>query len=67
MLYEKKFWIVWCPQSIRNSYVRHTTEQSAIKEAQRLACKEPNKEFVVMSSVCFYKPITTTEFGVTNK
>lgn len=46
-MYNKHFWIVWNPNGT-NPRHRHTDEQSAFREAERLASKHPNQEFFVL-------------------
>ncbi len=47
----KKFWLVW-NQSYGAPTFKHDTEESAKKEAARLAQKYPGQKFDVLQSVC---------------
>ncbi|BBL69728.1 hypothetical protein [Methylogaea oryzae] len=46
---EAVFWIVWNPEG-RNPRFRHTTEPSAIGEAERLAREHPGQMFIVLEA-----------------
>lgn len=43
------FWLVWCENGDSPIY-KHTTEKSAEKEAERLACKFTGTAFVVLEA-----------------
>lgn len=45
----KPFWLVWCEDG-RNPTYKHTTEESAKREAERLAEKYPHTVFVVLEA-----------------
>lgn len=45
---DQTFWLVWCPTGVTPPSFRHTSEQSAIEEAERLARCAPNAKFYVM-------------------
>jgi len=45
-----KFWLVWCPTGARPPGYRHVTEESARREAQRLASQNPLSVFFVVEA-----------------
>lgn len=47
-------WLVWCPLSGPPRY-RHTSEESARKEAARLASVHKGSEFIVLRTVATYQ------------
>jgi hypothetical protein len=47
-----KFYLVWEPSSGYTKY-RHSTQQHAEQEAERLARENPNKQFHVLTSLGF--------------
>ena len=49
----RPFWMVWCPTGGMPRY-RHDSEDSAHREAQRLARDKPGRVFVVLQSVSAY-------------
>ncbi len=42
------FWLVWSPTGDRPPSYRHTTEDAALREANRLADANPGRVFYVM-------------------
>lgn len=46
----RKFWLVWCVGAGTPTHI-HYTHESACKEAERLARKNPGKRFEVMERV----------------
>lgn len=50
----QKFWVVWCPVSGPPS-VFHKSFTEAANEAKRLALKEPERIFYVLSPVNSYR------------
>lgn len=47
---KKMFWLVWNPQG-HEPQARHDSEQSAEREAERLAKKHPGQRFIVLRPV----------------
>lgn len=47
---KKPFWLVWNPQG-REPQVRHDDEESATREAERLARKNRGERFIVLRPV----------------
>ena len=45
------FWLVWNADG-KNPTYKHQSEESAVKEAERLARQAPGSTFVVLESVC---------------
>lgn len=45
------FWVVWRPGG-GGPTMRHPSEESAVKEAERLARKFPGEDLFVLASVC---------------
>ena len=50
----RPFWFVWNPMGNMPRF-RHDTEDSAHREAQRLAREHPGRVFVVLQSVSAYQ------------
>ncbi len=46
-----KFWLVWCPTGHRPPSHRHTSVESAQREAGRLAALHTGQEFYVVESI----------------
>jgi len=42
------FWLVWCPTGATPPRFRHPTQESAEREAERLAATHPGKTFFVL-------------------
>ncbi|MER1968416.1 hypothetical protein [Castellaniella sp. GW247-6E4] len=47
---DEGFWMVWCPQGGTPQH-KHTSLDSAVAEAKRLAAQNTGREFVVLQSV----------------
>ncbi|PXW28238.1 hypothetical protein [Paraburkholderia caballeronis] len=47
---KQTFWLVWSPTSERPPRFRHGSEESATKEAERLARANPGQMFVVLEA-----------------
>lgn len=47
---ESSFWMVWNPQRYAPTY-RHTTAESALTEAKRLARNNPSQKFYVLQAI----------------
>lgn len=45
------FWMVWNPSGRPPSF-RHSTEEAAVAESERLARENPGRTFIVLGSVC---------------
>ena len=45
-----KFWMVWSPQGRAPTH-KHWTKEEAEREARRLACISPGREFYVLKAV----------------
>lgn len=46
-----RFWMVWNPNNRSNPSFKHSTENSAIQEATRLASSNPGEQFIVLAAV----------------
>ena len=60
----EKFYLVWEPRSGYTRY-QHESKESAVAEAERLACLEEDKEFFVLEPVSVsqrMKPVSTAFF-----
>lgn len=44
------FWMVWCPQGSAPTH-RHSSQGSAVTEAERLARTQPGREFYVLQAI----------------
>lgn len=51
MAHPEKFWLVWCPTGLRPPSHRHDTEESAEREARRLAELNPGRQFFVLAAL----------------
>ena len=59
----EKFWLVWQPDTGLPT-VRHLTEESAKREAKRLAGLNPDKPFFVMEGVARFERVSVTEIAL---
>lgn len=50
MQHREPFWLVWNPQGY-NPQHKHSTEDDAVREAERLARTNPGQTFIVLESV----------------
>lgn len=57
---DEPFWCVWCPDG-RSPTVKHSTMESAVKEAKRLALTCPGLQFFVLSAVAVAKTMEPVE------
>ena len=55
-----KFWLVWCPNGPYPPSYRHSTEASAVKEAERMAKEHPASRFYVLEAKSFCEQSTIT-------
>ena len=49
---EIPFWLVWNPKGCGQPKHRHSTHESAIAEARRLALLNPGEDFYVLMPTC---------------
>lgn len=56
---DNKFWLVW-NAAAGVPRVKHTTEEAAYAEAQRLAANNPGKHFYVLEAQAFVVRTSTT-------
>ena len=54
----EKFWIVWCPTSVRPPSVPHGDPASARREARRLALQHKGAEFYVCEVISVSRAVS---------
>lgn len=56
-----RFWLVWSEQG-GVPMVKHTTEQSAVDEARRLALKHRERQFYVLQSMVTWVQVVSQTY-----
>lgn len=53
----KVFYVVWCPGA-GSPCIRHDSQREAKAEAERLACANPGREFIVLKAISISRSVS---------